>query len=178
MKAHAAFLVTPTRSWHDRPDQPRMLCPRYRKVICGQIRRHLGPILHALAILKECQIVEGHLNPHPHSRPRQLQPTARAGVPGSTPQSGGTPQPNARGTLSRTTLDVVHFIAACEQHTTGSTRDAIERARLPGVGFSSRIHASMARFWSIPWLPLELRVQFGPTQSASGFAFRHDRANF
>ncbi len=34
---------------------------RRRKVIFGHIRRQLGPILHALAKQKECQIVEGHL---------------------------------------------------------------------------------------------------------------------
>ena len=34
---------------------------RRRKVIFGQIRRQLGPILHALAKQRECQIVEGHL---------------------------------------------------------------------------------------------------------------------
>ncbi len=32
-----------------------------RKAIFGQTRRHLGPIFHALARQKECQIVEGHL---------------------------------------------------------------------------------------------------------------------
>src|SRR3954467_311400 len=32
-----------------------------RKVIFGQTRRQLGPIFHALARQKECQIVEGHL---------------------------------------------------------------------------------------------------------------------
>jgi len=40
---------------------------RRRKAIFGQIRRQLGPILHALAKQKECQIVEGHLMPdHVH----------------------------------------------------------------------------------------------------------------
>ena len=40
---------------------------RRRKVIFGHIRRQLGPILHALAKQKECQIVEGHLMPdHVH----------------------------------------------------------------------------------------------------------------
>jgi putative transposase len=34
---------------------------RRRKVIFGQLGRQLGPILHALAKQKECQIVEGHL---------------------------------------------------------------------------------------------------------------------
>ena len=34
---------------------------RRRKVIFGQTRRHLGPIFHALARQKECQIIEGHL---------------------------------------------------------------------------------------------------------------------
>jgi putative transposase len=33
---------------------------RRRKAIFGQIRGRLGPILHALAKQKECQIVEGH----------------------------------------------------------------------------------------------------------------------
>lgn len=38
-----------------------------RKAIFGPIRRHLGPILHALAKQKECQIIEGHLMPdHVH----------------------------------------------------------------------------------------------------------------
>ena len=36
--------------------------PKYRKkVIFGDIRRHLGPIFHGLARQKECLIVEGHL---------------------------------------------------------------------------------------------------------------------
>jgi putative transposase len=40
---------------------------RRRKAIFGNIRRQLGPILHALAKQKECQIVEGHLMPdHVH----------------------------------------------------------------------------------------------------------------
>ena len=40
---------------------------RRRKVIFGQTRRHLGPIFHALARQKECQIIEGHLMPdHVH----------------------------------------------------------------------------------------------------------------
>ena len=40
---------------------------RRRKVIFGQTRRHLGPIFHALARPKECQIIEGHLMPdHVH----------------------------------------------------------------------------------------------------------------
>ena len=34
---------------------------RRRKAIFGNIRRQLGPIFHALAKQKECQIVEGHL---------------------------------------------------------------------------------------------------------------------
>jgi putative transposase len=38
---------------------------RRRKAIFGQIRRQLGPILHALAKQKECQILEGHLMPDP-----------------------------------------------------------------------------------------------------------------
>ena len=41
---------------------------RRRKVIFGQTRRHLGPIFHALARQKECQIIEGHLMPdHVHN---------------------------------------------------------------------------------------------------------------
>jgi REP element-mobilizing transposase RayT len=36
---------------------------RRRKAIFGNIRRQLGPIFHALAKQKECQIVEGHLMP-------------------------------------------------------------------------------------------------------------------
>ena len=40
---------------------------RRRKAIFGHIRRQLGPIFHALAKQKECQIVEGHLMPdHVH----------------------------------------------------------------------------------------------------------------
>lgn len=40
---------------------------RRRKLIFGQTRRQLGPILHALAQQKECQIIEGHLMPdHVH----------------------------------------------------------------------------------------------------------------
>jgi REP element-mobilizing transposase RayT len=38
-----------------------------RKVIFGQTRRQLGPIFHALARQKGCQILEGHLMPdHVH----------------------------------------------------------------------------------------------------------------
>ena len=41
---------------------------RRRKAIFGNIRRQLGPIFHALAKQKECQIVEGHLMPdHMHT---------------------------------------------------------------------------------------------------------------
>ena len=42
--------------------------PKYRrKVLYGEIRRHLGPIFHELARQKECQILEGHLMPdHVH----------------------------------------------------------------------------------------------------------------
>ena len=32
-----------------------------RKALCGQVRRHLGKIFHALAQQKECRIWEGHL---------------------------------------------------------------------------------------------------------------------
>jgi putative transposase len=40
---------------------------RRRKAIFGHIRLQLGPIFHALAKQKECQIVEGHLMPdHVH----------------------------------------------------------------------------------------------------------------
>ena len=40
---------------------------RRRKAIFGQTRRQLGPIFHALARQKECQIIEGHLMPdHVH----------------------------------------------------------------------------------------------------------------
>src|SRR3954467_12035416 len=40
---------------------------RRRKAIFGQTRRHWGPIFHALARQKECQILEGHLMPdHVH----------------------------------------------------------------------------------------------------------------
>ena len=38
-----------------------------RKALFGQARRQLGPIFHALARQKECQIIEGHLMPdHVH----------------------------------------------------------------------------------------------------------------
>ena len=38
-----------------------------RKALFGQTRRQLGPIFHALARQKECQIIEGHLMPdHVH----------------------------------------------------------------------------------------------------------------
>jgi len=40
---------------------------RRRKAIFGQTRRQLGPIFHALARQKECQILQGHLLPdHVH----------------------------------------------------------------------------------------------------------------
>ena len=40
---------------------------RRRRVLFGQVRRQLGPIFHALARQKECEIVEGHLLPdHVH----------------------------------------------------------------------------------------------------------------
>ena len=40
---------------------------RRRRVLFGQVRRHLGAIFHALARQKECEIVEGHLLPdHVH----------------------------------------------------------------------------------------------------------------
>src|SRR5438132_5290884 len=40
---------------------------RQRKAIVGQARKQLGPIFHALARQKECQIIEGHLMPdHVH----------------------------------------------------------------------------------------------------------------
>ena len=40
---------------------------RRRKAIFGQARKQLGPIFHALARQKECQIIEGHLMPdHVH----------------------------------------------------------------------------------------------------------------
>lgn len=36
--------------------------PKYRrKALYGQLRRHLGEVLHGLARQKESQIVEGHL---------------------------------------------------------------------------------------------------------------------
>ena len=42
---------------------------RRRKAIFGQARKQLGPIFHALARQKECQIIEGHLMPdHVHMR--------------------------------------------------------------------------------------------------------------
>jgi putative transposase len=42
--------------------------PKYRrKVMFGEIRKFLGPIVHELARQKECRIVEGHLMPdHVH----------------------------------------------------------------------------------------------------------------
>ena len=40
---------------------------RRRKVVFGEVRRHLGEIFHALARQKECQSIEGHLMPdHVH----------------------------------------------------------------------------------------------------------------
>jgi putative transposase len=36
---------------------------RRRKVMYGEIRHNLGAIFHELARQKECQIVEGHLQP-------------------------------------------------------------------------------------------------------------------
>ena len=36
---------------------------RRRKVLFGNIRRALGPIFHALAKQKECEIMEGHVMP-------------------------------------------------------------------------------------------------------------------
>ena len=40
---------------------------RRRKAIFGQARNQLGPIFHALARQKECEIIEGHLMPdHVH----------------------------------------------------------------------------------------------------------------
>jgi len=38
---------------------------RRRKALFGQTRRQLGPIFHALAKQKECQIIEGQLMPDP-----------------------------------------------------------------------------------------------------------------
>jgi putative transposase len=42
--------------------------PKYRrKVLCGQMRKYLGELLHDLAVQKECKILEGHLQPdHVH----------------------------------------------------------------------------------------------------------------
>ena len=38
-----------------------------RRVLFGQLRRHLGDVLHELARQKECKILEGHLQPdHVH----------------------------------------------------------------------------------------------------------------
>ena len=38
--------------------------PKYRKkLLFGQIRRHLGTVFHELAKRKECKIEEGHLMP-------------------------------------------------------------------------------------------------------------------
>ena len=40
--------------------------PKYRKkVLFGQIRRHLGTVFRELAQRKECKIEEGHLMPGP-----------------------------------------------------------------------------------------------------------------
>ena len=40
---------------------------RRRKVLFGEIRKHLGAIFHELAHQKECHIIEGHLMPdHVH----------------------------------------------------------------------------------------------------------------
>jgi putative transposase len=43
--------------------------PKYRKkLLFGQIRRHLGTVFHELARRKECKIEEGHLMPdHVHT---------------------------------------------------------------------------------------------------------------
>ncbi len=36
--------------------------PKYRrKVLFGELRRHLGPVFHELARQKECKVEEGHL---------------------------------------------------------------------------------------------------------------------
>ena len=45
-----------------------MFTPKYRKkVLFGQIRRHLNTVFHDLAQRKECRIEEGHLMPdHVH----------------------------------------------------------------------------------------------------------------
>jgi putative transposase len=45
-----------------------LFVPKYRrKVMFGEIRKFLGPIVHELARQKECRIVEGHLMPdHVH----------------------------------------------------------------------------------------------------------------
>jgi putative transposase len=49
--------------------------PKYRKkMLFGQIRRHLGSVFHELARRKECQIEEGHLMPdHVHMLERKLR---------------------------------------------------------------------------------------------------------
>jgi putative transposase len=52
--------------WHC---QYHVVCvpKRRRKALFGHLRKALGPIFHALARLKECRILEGHVMPdHGH----------------------------------------------------------------------------------------------------------------
>ena len=64
-----------------------MFTPKYRKkVLFGQIRRHLGTVFHELARRKECQIEEGHLmSDHVHmlisTRPKHSIPQIPEGAP-------------------------------------------------------------------------------------------------
>jgi len=53
---------------------------RRRKAIFGQTRRQLGPIFHALARQKECQIIEGHLMPDHVHMCIAIPPQAPGGV--------------------------------------------------------------------------------------------------
>jgi REP element-mobilizing transposase RayT len=58
--------------------------PKYRKkVLFGQIRRHLGTVFHELARCKECRIEEGHLTPdhvHQEMTNKQMEDATEARV--------------------------------------------------------------------------------------------------
>ena len=55
-----------------------------RKVLFGQVRRHLGEVFHALARQKECRIIEGHLMPDHVHMCIEIPPSTR------WPQSSGS----------------------------------------------------------------------------------------
>ena len=62
IKAYPIQNGTASTTWYSCPNDRR-------KAIFGQARKQLGPIFHALARQKECQIIEGHLMPdHVHMR--------------------------------------------------------------------------------------------------------------